>query len=73
MWRWLKLHILEELPPFLCGGEMIEYVNREDATYAELPHKFEAGTVNAAGAVGLEAAIKYIQNIGLENIEENDK
>ena len=52
---------------------MIEYVNREDATYAELPHKFEAGTVNAAGAVGLEAAIKYIQNIGLENIEENDK
>ena len=67
-----KKSILEEMPPFLRGGEMIEYVTREDATYAELPHKFEAGTVNAAGAVGLEAAIKYIQNVGLKNIEEND-
>ncbi|MBR4386844.1 MAG: SufS family cysteine desulfurase [Treponema sp.] len=67
-----KKSILEEMPPFLRGGEMIEYVTREDATYAELPHKFEAGTVNASGAVGLEAAIKYIQNVGLKNIEGND-
>jgi len=67
-----KKDILEKMPPFLRGGEMIEYVTRDDATYAELPHKFEAGTVNASGAVGLEAAVKYIQNIGLKNIEEND-
>lgn len=64
-----KKDILEEMPPFLCGGEMIEYVTREDATWAELPHKFEAGTVNASGAVGLAAAIKYISSIGFEKIE----
>ena len=64
--------LLEDMPPFLRGGEMIEYVTREDATYAELPHKFEAGTVNAAGAVGLAAAIDYITEIGLDRIEEND-
>ncbi len=51
---------------------MIEYVTREDATFAEVPHKFEAGTVNASGAVGLSKAIEYIQKIGLTNIEEND-
>jgi cysteine desulfurase/selenocysteine lyase len=48
-----KKKLLDEMPPFLYGGEMIEYVKRDSATYAELPHKFEAGTVNAAGAVGL--------------------
>ena len=67
-----KYSLLETMNPFLRGGEMIEYVTREDATYAEIPHRFEAGTVNAGGAVGLMAAIKYIQNIGLENIEAND-
>ena len=67
-----KISLLNSMPPFLLGGEMIEYVTRESATFAEVPHKFEAGTVNAAGAAGLAAAIKYIQGIGLENIEEND-
>jgi cysteine desulfurase/selenocysteine lyase len=51
---------------------MIEYVTRESATYAELPHKFEAGTVNAADAVGLAAAIDYITQVGLDTIEQND-
>ncbi|MBP5156768.1 MAG: cysteine desulfurase [Treponema sp.] len=64
--------LLEAMPPFLSGGEMIEYVTRDSATYAPLPHKFEAGTVNAAGAVGLAAAIRYIESIGLDRIEEND-
>ncbi|MBP5464156.1 MAG: aminotransferase class V-fold PLP-dependent enzyme, partial [Treponema sp.] len=64
--------LLEEMPPFLSGGEMIEYVTRESATYAQLPHKFEAGTVNAAGAVGFAAAIRYIEAIGLDAIEVND-
>ena len=67
-----KLDILERMPPFLRGGEMIEYVTRDDATYAEVPHKFEAGTVNASGAVGLAAAIRYIEGIGLEDIERNE-
>lgn len=62
----------EKMPPFLSGGEMIEYVTRDGQSYAELPHKFEAGTVNAGGAVGLAAAIKYIQSIGMENIQERE-
>ena len=49
--------LLDAMPPFLSGGEMIESVTRESAVYAELPHKFEAGTVNAAGAAGLKAAL----------------
>lgn len=67
-----RKELLEKMPPFLSGGEMIEYVTRESATYAEVPHKFEAGTVNASGAVGLAKAIEYINGIGLSNIEEND-
>ena len=50
-----RRELLDEMPPFLSGGEMIETVTREGATYAELPHKFEAGTVNAAGAAGPRA------------------
>ena len=67
-----RMDLLEEMPPFLTGGEMIEYVTREDATYAEVPHKFEAGTVNAAGAVGLAAAIDYLKNVGFEYIEQQE-
>ena len=68
-----KRELLENMQPFLTGGEMIEYVTREDATYAEVPHKFEAGTVNAGDAVGLEAAIRYIQEIGFEAIEKQEQ
>jgi cysteine desulfurase/selenocysteine lyase len=69
-----KKKLLEEMPPFLTGGEMIEYVTRQDATYAELPHKFEAGTVNAAAAVGLGAAIDYLGQIGFDAIgKQEDK
>lgn len=67
-----KKAILENMPPFLRGGEMIEKVTRDGATYAELPHKFEAGTVNAAGAVGLEAAIKYLKNVGFDYIKDTE-
>jgi cysteine desulfurases, SufS subfamily len=69
---WGRQDILNKMPPFLRGGEMIEYVTRQDATWAELPAKFEAGTVNAGGAVGLEAAITYIQNVGLDAIAKHD-
>ncbi len=64
--------LLEEMPPFLTGGEMIESVTRESATFAELPHKFEAGTVNAAGAAGLRAAIDYIGKVGYDFMRERE-
>ena len=67
-----KLDLLENMPPFLRGGEMIEYVTRDDATWAEVPHKFEAGTVNAGGAVGLASAIRYVESIGFDKIVEHD-
>ena len=68
-----KKELLEKMPPFLFGGEMIEYVTKEDATWAELPHKFEAGTVNVGGAVGLAAAIHYVEKLGFSFIEEREK
>lgn len=67
-----KLNLLEEMPPFMRGGEMIEYVTENSATWAEVPHKFEAGTVSAGDAVGMGAAIKYIEEIGMENIAKHD-
>ena len=67
-----KKELLEQLPPFLTGGEMIESVTRTGAVYAELPHKFEAGTVNAAGAAGLAAAIRYVQNVGFDTIQQRE-
>ena len=60
--------LLEKMPPFLTGGEMIDSVTRDKVIYSDLPHKFEAGTVNAAGAWGLKTAIEYIQNIGFDTI-----
>lgn len=68
-----KKELLKKMPPFLFGGEMIEYVTKEEATWAELPHKFEAGTVNVGGAVGLEAAIQYLEKLGFSFIEEREK
>ena len=65
-----KERLLNEMPPFLSGGEMIETVTRESAVYAELPHRFEAGTVNASGAVGLKAAIEYVNGIGFDTIQK---
>ncbi|MBO6108853.1 MAG: cysteine desulfurase [Eubacterium sp.] len=59
---------LEKLPPFLMGGEMIEIVTLDRITYAEIPHRFEAGTVNAGGAIGLSAAIDYYTELGMDNI-----
>lgn len=67
-----KRELLDEMPPFLTGGEMIELVTRETSTYAEVPHKFEAGTVNAGDAVGLATAIDYLENIGFDYIEKQE-
>tara|TARA_B100000945_G_scaffold120929_1_gene96174 strand:+ start:3159 stop:4412 length:1254 start_codon:yes stop_codon:yes gene_type:complete len=70
---WAKEKILNEIPPFLGGGEMIQDVFEENSTWADLPHKFEAGTPAIAEAIGLGEAIKYISNIGLENINHYEK
>lgn len=68
-----KKELLEKMPPFLSGGEMIESVTINGATYAPLPHKFEAGTVNVAGAVSLAAAIDFIENIGFAKMQQQEE
>ena len=68
-----RMELLENMQPFLTGGEMIEYVTRTEATYAEVPHKFEAGTVNAGDAVGLAAAIEYLKSVGFDTIREQEE
>lgn len=67
-----RLELLEAMPPFLRGGEMIEYVTETGATWAEVPHKFEAGTVSAGDAVGMGTAIEYLESVGLEKVEAID-
>lgn len=68
-----KKELLQKMPPFLMGGDMIEYVYEQDITFAPLPNKFEAGTQNVEGVVSLAAAIDYIESIGYENIEKIEK
>lgn len=70
---WGRYELLNELPPFLFGGSMIENVTMTDATWAEAPRKFEAGVPNMAQVIGLAAAVKYIQTIGIEAIHEHEK
>ena len=65
--------LLNAMPPFLRGGEMIEYVHEQDATFAPLPQKFEAGTQNVGGAVGLEAAVRYLKSVGYDKIEKTEQ
>jgi cysteine desulfurase / selenocysteine lyase len=68
-----KEELLDKMPPFLYGGDMIEYVQEQETTFAELPFKFEAGTQNVEGALGLREAILYLQEIGLDRIEAIEK
>lgn len=68
-----KKKLLYEMPPFLCGGEMINSVTREGAVYAPVPHKFEAGTVNAGGTVALAEAIRYYRQIGFDTIQKQEE
>ena len=65
-----KREILNKMTPFLMGGDMIEYVYEQDTTFAPLPNKFEAGTQNVEGVIGLGAAIDYIENLGYDKIQE---
>lgn len=68
-----KRHLLEQMEPVEYGGEMIEFVSEQDSTWKELPWKFEAGTPNIAGAIGLGAAIEYLSNIGLAEIQQHEQ
>ncbi len=68
-----KEQLLNELPPYQGGGEMIEYVNFEKTTYADLPHKFEAGTPNIAGVVAFKNSIEFIADLGVKNIAKHEE
>ena len=68
-----KRELLNKMNPFLMGGDMIEYVYEQKTTFAPLPNKFEAGTQNVEGVVGLGAAIDYINSVGYDKIQEHDK
>jgi cysteine desulfurase/selenocysteine lyase len=70
---WGRGSVLEELPPFLGGGEMIETVTMERSTYARAPHKYEAGTPPIAQAVGLGAAVDYLSTIGMERVAAHER
>ncbi|GKU23836.1 cysteine desulfurase [Clostridium folliculivorans] len=67
-----KQELLEEMPPFLYGGDMVEYVYEQETTFAELPHKFEGGTQNVEGVIGLSEAIDFIDSIGIDNIIKHE-
>jgi len=69
---WGRKSILEELPPFLFGGSMVTSVSMNDATFAPVPRKFEAGVPNMAGAAGLGAAVDYLQSIGMDAIHNHE-
>ncbi|HEU4911344.1 MAG TPA: cysteine desulfurase [Actinomycetes bacterium] len=69
---WGRQELLEALPPFLGGGEMIEMVTMATSTYAALPHKFEAGTPPIAQAVGLGAAVDYLSALGMEKVAAHE-
>jgi cysteine desulfurase/selenocysteine lyase len=68
-----RRRILEAMPPYQFGGDMIEFVRDEESTWAALPHKFEAGTPNVGDAVGLAAACDYLDGIGLDAVLEHER
>jgi cysteine desulfurase / selenocysteine lyase len=70
---WGRPEILDEMDPFLGGGEMIREVYLDHSTWNDLPYKFEAGTMNVAQAVGLAAAVDYLDKLGMENIREHER
>ena len=69
---WGKRELLNDLDPFLGGGEMISVVNREESTWAALPHKFEAGTPNIADVIAFGAALDYLNDLGMDAVAEHD-
>ncbi len=70
---YVKEKILDNMNPFIYGGDMIEYVYEQDTTFAEIPTKYEAGTQNIAGVISLKAAIDYLNKIGMDNVESGER
>lgn len=68
-----KKEILNDMPPYIFGGDMVEYVYEDNATFAPLPAKFEGGTQNVGAAAGLAAAIDYLEELGMDNVEQIEK
>jgi cysteine desulfurase/selenocysteine lyase len=69
---WGRPELLEEMPPFLTGGSMISVVQLDRTTWDEVPHKFEAGTPDIAGAAGLSAAISYLEGLGMDAVRQHE-
>lgn len=69
---WVKRELLEKMEPFLVGGGMIDEVTWEGTTFTNLPDRFDAGTPNVAGAVGLAAAVKYLQSLGMNEVRDHE-
>mgnify|MGYP001496551653 FL=1 len=70
---WGRRDLLEAMSPYQGGGEMIHFVGRDESTWAEVPHKFEAGTPNIAGAIGMGAAVDFLSAIGMEAIQTHER
>jgi cysteine desulfurase/selenocysteine lyase len=70
---WARKDLLESMGPYQGGGEMIHFVDRQESTWAEVPHKFEAGTPNIAGAIGMGAAVDFLAGVGMDAIEEHER
>lgn len=70
---WARAELLEAMPPFLGGGDMIAVVRPESSTWAELPHKFEAGTPNIADVIAFGAAVDYLEGIGMANARRHEE
>ncbi|HSJ31573.1 MAG TPA: cysteine desulfurase [Longimicrobiales bacterium] len=70
---WGRRELLNEMPPYMGGGEMIDYVGTDGSTYKQAPHRFEAGTPNVAGAIGLAAAADYLEGIGHEALWSHEQ
>ena len=70
---WGRRELLEAMPPYQGGGEMIDMVHPDESTWAELPHKFEAGTPNVAGAVGMAAAVDFLEGLGADAIAAHER
>ena len=70
---WGKLNLLDNMEPFMSGGEMIDKVTMTSATWNEVPYKFEAGTPNFIQAIGLGAAVEYLESIGMDQITDHEK
>lgn len=68
-----RRELLEQMPPFLCGGDMVDRVSFAKTTYAPLPLKYEAGTANYVGAIGLGEAVEYLQGLDLKAVEEHER